>query len=719
MKYLRALGLLAITFSTVLSNPLETSSSRSTPSPGHHEGNEQQLAISNGPIIDVLDVRTPPKIKQELKIKQKEQGEPFHPGIAIPIDDDSIVLEETTKKLNFYKIERPATTTNNGLSTWILLSNTPTTRPPTKKTTAKPETANASNETMVVTDKPNKIAKPIFKKRTTTSKPSWTTKLASTLASSTTNSPKLTKVKASILNNAVNKKNASTTTEKKSTTTTAKPVVHTTKIETTSAESNTTSKDSVSLPAEAKETETELPSDDKKKNKKKKNKNRRRKPQNKEDNTKLKEVQPVSTQLYSYLRSEIIPVTVGVSLVGLLVTAGLASYYLQPFGLLTRRNDPIDRKDNEGGYYYQDQYSGGIPEEDAIGKVIAGMPENSLTNDNGYKTSTTKNSYSNNVRYRHVDRRSQIYMNPYGTVEDVKLDDGAGYHGKQFVVGSVSKELIPEPTPAAVPEHGPRNINGNERKFVVGSILDGRFKGGPSPRNLKSGRRRRREVPDDADNEIINDDTLNPGSTTTAATTSSTPSDSLTHLNETTNALADLFANLFRIKIQLGLEIIRNVTRGVSAYISEIETKLNDYESTSKQPLRLRKRRQVLDTKENEIFPEDDATAHHPKITEPFSNEDTANAHNPQNGAATPIAATEEPTTEVSVAETGEPTNNIMHISQKPTTLMDLLKDLFRLKLRVGLELFQKVSRSVSSYVSSVQSRLNDYRYRDDSKPRC
>lgn len=62
-----------------------------------------------------------------------------------------------------------------------------------------------------------------------------------------------------------------------------------------------------------------------------------------------------------------------------MVTAGLASYFLYPFGALRRSYD-VDRKDKDGGYYYNDYTSGGVAEEDMIGKVIAGNVNNTYNN---------------------------------------------------------------------------------------------------------------------------------------------------------------------------------------------------------------------------------------------------------------------------------------------------------------------------------------------------
>ncbi|RZC43158.1 cell wall integrity and stress response component 3-like, partial [Asbolus verrucosus] len=377
---------------------------------------------ATSPDIITLDTRTPPKIKQHTKKKNKvETLENSHAGVAIPINEDDVILEETTKKLSFYKIEKP--TTNSGLSTWILLSGQ-TTPKPSRKPLVKPN----GNATLML--EPNKIIKPIFKKRVT---------VTTTIPTTTT---KLTKVKASVLNSAVSKK----------VTTTSIPSMNKTPPITTTPTSivTTTINDSSTLPLEAKEGEADLNEDMKKTRrpptKRKKNKNRRRRPSDKTDNTTKIEKQnktkekPIGTQLYNYLSREVMP-TVGVGLVGLMVTAGLASYFLYPFGA-ARRSYEVDRRDKDAHYYYTDDYSGGIAEEEAIGKVIAGMPSNSLYG-NTFKTPTSRHSFNNH----RIIEQSTSY--------------------------NVGNE---EATPAAVPEHGPRRRReipeGDDKENEIGESFD-------------------------------------------------------------------------------------------------------------------------------------------------------------------------------------------------------------------------------------------------------
>lgn len=523
--------------------------------------------------------------------------------------------------MNFYKIERP--TTNSGLSTWILLSgqNTMTTKPP-KKSIIKPNNSEdkkhveqpKQNVTVVVVENVNRTPKPIFKKRMTTLKPvnkTVTTTIATKTTATTiapkttaatvatTKEAKLTKVKASILNNAFIKKSNVTTNAtdvkvvKKTPTTTQKPTTLTTTtkiIPVIKKNSTLNTIDSNNLPMEGKDGDTDLQntndSSKKKKTpaKRKKNKTRRRKPDleksegsnsTKIDKHKVKQ-KPMATQLYNYLSREVMP-TVGVGLVGLMVTAGLASYFLYPFGA-ARRSYDIDRKDKEGAYYYDDDYSGGIAEEEAIGKVIAGMPANSYYN-NVYKSPTSRHAYPN-MRYRNVDVRKTEGNVVKGTVESVPLalDQGykdsylsaaqnyrdSGYYNpqsykneenqeKKFVVGSVPKEIVTasETKPVNIPEHGPRNLKlRKKRDLDEGNELNSTFTENNEP-EIKS--------------------------TTTPTVTTTEPSTTTENLPDKYVSIISLIKDLFHLKIRMGLQIIQNATQSISNYVSRVQTRLDEH----------------------------------------------------------------------------------------------------------------------------------------------
>nr|XP_023024515.1 uncharacterized protein LOC111512606 [Leptinotarsa decemlineata]XP_023024516.1 uncharacterized protein LOC111512606 [Leptinotarsa decemlineata] len=643
MKCSRPVGLVLVTLVTMTySMPPETTS-RSSPFRENQKITKNDILDVNTTSLNILDVRTPPKIRQQLqnKLKQKEEIENSHAGVAIPVDETAVKLEETTKKMNFYKIERP--TTDSGLSTWILVSgNTspPPTKPPSKNAVAgynngyKPK----ENSTTILR-KPEKIVKPIFRKRTpiTTEK---TSRPPPTTTTSMHELPKLTKVKASELNKAVNKKNNTagvmkkpttvSNSTKKSTSTPNHPKISSTtegvkNIVNSIANSdlkNSTDLSSSSLSAEPKEGDADLSNSDgkKKKNpsKRKKNKNRRRKPVEKNGNNtsvskpaKVKKEKPISTQLYNYLSREIMP-TVGVGLVGLMVTAGLASYFLYPFGI-ARRSYEIDRKDKEGNYFYSNDYSNGIPEEEAIGKVIAGMPSNS--------ESMATNSYSN-TRYRLVDRRAQIKPQPYegvvqGSVEDVPLtfdrqdqdntyssnyqtlDYSTNLDDKKFVVGNVPEELVKEVTPVSVPEHGPRNLNVlsavesvNKEEKVQERVNELRPAFGP--RSLRIRRKRSGisneiedltpiEPIDVTESEFIQKIEKEVSTTTEGVTTESlittteVPSTTTEGFPQKFASFLDLMQDLIHVKARLSLQILQNASHSFSRYISRAQARLDEH----------------------------------------------------------------------------------------------------------------------------------------------
>ncbi|CAH0560676.1 unnamed protein product [Brassicogethes aeneus] len=587
--------------------------------------------------VMTFDTRTPPKVKQQQKIK-KEPMENSHAGVAIPIEPDELEagdkIEETTKKLNFYKIERP--TTNGGLSTWILLSGQSSTTKAPKKPPAlvKPieqVAADIKNMTAVVTaEAPPRIIKPLFKKRTTTRKPvtvknatesikvsieagkSSTTTSKPKVTITTTAASKLTKVKATMLKNALNKKNTTTAAPSKKTTatnlntsTTAKPNQTSTSTVVSVIKNSTDSPikllESNELPAEAKEGETDLSDKKKKSVKRKKNKTRRRKPaaDKSSNSTKIAKQKiagkekPIGTQLYNYLSREVMP-TVGVGMVGLLVTAGLASYFLYPFGV-ARRSYEIDRRDKEGAYYYND-YAGGIAEEEAIGKVIAGMPSNSIYGSNAYKTPSSRNAYSNvNVRYRQVDRRSQqaqqaqqsiqekidqvqlttkkppVYENSYVIPQNYQSDtyqpvtynlneDSKEKYEEEskFVVGNIPKELNSEATPVSVPEHGPRS--------------------------LRIRRKRSKDIENEIDNEINDLDKngqiiKNKLTTKQEETTTTTTTESFTTEKTPDKVVSffDLLKDVFHMKLHLGLQLIKNATQTVNTYVTKVQSRLDEH----------------------------------------------------------------------------------------------------------------------------------------------
>lgn len=518
----------------------------------------------------VLDTRTPPKVKQQQK--QKETIENSHAGIAEPVDEDSIILEESTKKTSFYKIEKPTTT--SGLSTWILLSGQTSPTPP--KTTKR---IDGNSNLTAVTEAPNRIMKPIFKKRvtTTTRKPQITTisenvTVTSTSTAAPANITKLNKIKASVLNSA--KKSTTTTT-----TTETSPTTVLVKIETTNApKKNVTFNetadmntiDSNTLPLEAKDGDAELSTSSatttakpkktrRPTTKRKKNSNRKRRPSNKNSNS--TDVSKPSTKddtlgltpMYNYIKKQVMP-AVEAGLVGLMVTAGLgiAGYFLYPFGAARRTYD-IDRKDKGSYYYTDDYYSGGIAEEEAIGKVIAGMQVDNY-GDNTYRK-YPKNSYPN-IQYKPSNMERVGPSRNYNSEKDIieqNKETSFSVDDKQYVVGNMPKDIYPEVTPVTVPEHGPR------RRRQADEMENEIFSDNVNSNQTET-------------TTVINITTSDISNSTTTTTTKKPPQEVAPH-----KSFLNLLNDLFRMKISLGLQLLHNATESVARYLTRVQKRVDEH----------------------------------------------------------------------------------------------------------------------------------------------
>nr|CAD7441624.1 unnamed protein product [Timema bartmani] len=197
--------------------------------------------------------------------------------------------------------------------------------------------------------------------------------------------------------------------------------------------------------------------------KKKKNKNRRRRPSKKPSNstdiaeskvtddgnvTKIisgNKERPLSTRIYNYLAREVMP-TVGVGLVGLVLTAGLAGLIMYPFGGGAARRtyqvqqSPTGAYNNNDRYYYNSEYDNGQSEEEVFGKVLAGMKKDEVTAYAGDKTYGTSHEsrYGDNaqgIRYGMGSTQENRYgggrieasqESGYGSISKF---DGTGYEG--------------------------------------------------------------------------------------------------------------------------------------------------------------------------------------------------------------------------------------------------------------------------------------------------
>ncbi|XP_061501808.1 mucin-2 [Anopheles gambiae] len=402
-----------------------------------------------------------------------------HAGVAEPMTD-----EEYQNELHRATERQPprTTTPREGLSTWVLLSgsessemkgeSTSTPRKPQVMTTTTTTTTTSTPKTTTKRFQPSTRrvmqTTPARPARTTTTTPS---SVNSEEKKEKPNKPgPKQKIVSTTLKPVIVKKvkkpptttTTTTTTTPKPTTTTTIPTTTTTEMVITEQSASTVANDllaavtddssiesSTFLILEPKDAQFDLPEDRspsktapaagskpakkpsrkpaaKAPGKKKPANKKTRKPEVKDvlpgDKKPGNKNKPVSTQIINYLSREVMP-TVGVGLVGLVMAAGLASYFLgSPLGAL-RRSD--DRKDD---LYYSnyEEYAGadGQNEEDVFGKLIAGMPDRSYYRNNAPVRRRTQvqpvrtghqyyhvQPYAAN-KYPHITYRNRAYGGP-------------------------------------------------------------------------------------------------------------------------------------------------------------------------------------------------------------------------------------------------------------------------------------------------------------------
>ncbi|XP_055543026.1 mucin-2-like [Wyeomyia smithii] len=348
-----------------------------------------------------------------------------HTGVAepVPLDDYHKELIKPTERIH---VRQQTTTPREGLSTWVLLSGSNSVTSTESKKEILNSTKRPFTTTTATTKRPATTSgrKPVTTPRRRTTSSTRTTSILSDEKKEKINKF-ITRIKASSLQDASKPKveDVSLITKKTkkplptaATTTTAVPTT-TTAATTTTTELSINESASVApeenpednavetstfLILEPKDAMFDLPEDrsptkvgkkkptrktttsTKKKPIKKKGDDGLSKPGEKKPPSKSK---PVTTQIMNFLSREVMP-TVGVGLVGLVITAGLASYFLgSPLTAALRRSDETNRKDDVYFSNYEDYATtDGQNEEEVFGKLIAGMPERSY--------------YRNNIRRR-------------------------------------------------------------------------------------------------------------------------------------------------------------------------------------------------------------------------------------------------------------------------------------------------------------------------------
>ncbi|XP_038212399.1 uncharacterized protein LOC119832744 [Zerene cesonia] len=434
------------------------------------------------------DTRIPPKLKTQLAQKHKirtrnedgdEQNEYSHAGVAVPV-----TMEELENENKVPAIE--SSTSNEGISTWILLSNPPnkensTTEPTKIEDNKKPKPT--KNKTKRPPTKPSLPKRPIV---------GSTNKSDLVASGSAINENVYNKIKDTVMTNVQKNKNSPPRTTTVTTTTPVAPTETTIKKEVTKEPSvvvpviKVTSKpgkkkekikyktsttlasipsDSAMLPMEPKEQEIELEVSTpatttkkpkrtslKKKTKTKKRKTSKPKPTaatavtaelktaNKTKSTKTNKkpttaTGPFTSQIYNYFSREVMP-SVGVGVIGLAGLVGLASYFLYPFATPVRRTFEVDKKDdiyrNNAEEYANE--GNGQPEEEMLSTVIAGMPAHAKHKLNPYAAQTAYTSRypvkkdQQDIRYRHVATKYEPNYNVHYPQQKTGIAHGAVYN---------------------------------------------------------------------------------------------------------------------------------------------------------------------------------------------------------------------------------------------------------------------------------------------------
>lgn len=367
-----------------------------------------------------------------------------HPGIAEPLTWHQ--LESEMAAVDQSLRDSSTSTSKDGISTWILLSGSekqkPSSTPASTTIAGQVDKLEVNDLPSITSERHNyrfepinqdKLTKPTKNRPDKKSKPTTPAPSASStspilLASDFIAATKLAnRRKHPVAQVKVNKRKTITTTRSTpTTTTTLEPMTTTTTTSSTpayepveivteknSAEPNalierTEEIEVVTVPItttpypfivlEPKDADFDLPQDRSPTTKKPKRNNPKTKRKNGQKNkvaagsnsnavSKLpaNKEKPISTKIYNYLSREVMP-TVGVGLMGLVVTAGLASYFFGPLTALRRSyDDALDRQDNVDNIYQvnSEEYAtngaeGGQNEEEIFGKFIAGMPASNV-----------------------------------------------------------------------------------------------------------------------------------------------------------------------------------------------------------------------------------------------------------------------------------------------------------------------------------------------------
>lgn len=377
-------------------------------------------------------------------------GHPGHPGVAEPLTWQQVESELVADQS--HKETKETSTSKDGISTWILLSgsdNKPQT-PATPITTASivghvdkinvKDVLNERHNYRFQQIHPEKVNKPIKIRDQPEKRPKPNKKDKVTIESTTTlkTTPMLSSTLSGILVASdfatdskhrrkvtplpiFNKKKTTTTT---TTTEAAGELTEKLEEEHTIADKIDMSDEypvDVTTPTsfivlEPKDANFEIPEDRSPTPKKpKKGVKKGVKPSKKKTGiakNPSKSPKPLTSTIYSYLSREVMP-TVGIGLMGMVLTAGLAGYFFGPLGALRRSYDQAtDRQDNVDNIYSvnNEEYASegndhGQNEEEVFSKFLAGMPANYVSRYvKYYRPDGNANGNPNQYNYRRVSQ---------------------------------------------------------------------------------------------------------------------------------------------------------------------------------------------------------------------------------------------------------------------------------------------------------------------------
>ncbi|XP_063217821.1 uncharacterized protein LOC134528270 [Bacillus rossius redtenbacheri] len=460
------------------------------------------------------------------------------------------------------------------------------------------------------------------------------------------------------------------------------------------------------------------------KKKKKKNKNRHRRPIKKpnddpeleskitdEDvNTSIAastKERPLSTRIYNYLAREVMP-SVGVGLLGLVFTAGLAGLIMYPFagGAARKTYDET----SPGGYYsYSSNIDreGGMSDAEAFGKVLAGMKEDQMSvynnvgggtsafvnpqetrydvttsrygggsvdssQEGAYGHSETSQVFAGSQSSENLNHGEDYARNQYSSPFPVYSSRGVRYRQVGIGTSYAVNHEVPETKEVTLTDKINHVALENESLFARDKVPS--VQRGPvqhptvehGPRSLS--RRRREALPekDDMENEIIPSMVIDNNKKDMA---NSTPASTIVK-NEISTESSSTVLPTEKPENTTSAETNEGSTLGQSEKQNETNVETTTYAETSE---------------ETTFIPTTDLYEGGNVFSSGIVTEENGVDYNPEN------------------------------TKPQPFSLLGLLKQLVQFKIRLGLDLLRNSSAAFTQYLEGVQKRM-DASYRNNVK---